>query len=415
MRTNKTIQLPLLEHVMKLWSYPSLEGIAVIGVQHLMESTLAMIQALLELGLDPTLFHLIGKCYSTNPEIEEELRDAGISVSKLSQAYDRNRSFDEQFQEYLSLFVSQALEKIDWDACHTLILLDDGGALIHHLEKIRQSEPNRFNRVKITAIEQTSSGYHRLKEMDLNFPVYNIARSYTKLTLETPYIIASSIARMAQKMDLIDYSDSGECALVLGHGVLGSAVISYLNRWHVPILAHEKDEDEYALAAKLAQSKLVIGTTGCVAINRSQHRFIKPGTTLVSLSSSDREFDAVHLRKGCDRFSGSCWDDLNCHGIHLIQSGFPVNFWGCRNNIPLESIQITLALLLAALLDSATEERQRSGFVSLPPGREGSIAGLFREIEANKQKKSFLSLRTNFKESDVDTIHETIAIGSCNC
>ena len=86
---------------------------------------------------------------------------------------------------------------------------------------------------------------------------------------------------------------------------------------------------------------------------------LKKGTILVSLSSSDREFDIVSFRQSCANIS-SCHDDFDCvHGIKVINCGFPINFNGEANKVDIEEFELTRSLLTLGILQACAMSKEK--------------------------------------------------------
>lgn len=97
------------------------------------------------------------------------------------------------------------------------------------------------------------------------------------------------------------------------------------------------------------QFDIIIGATGNNVMNKKMYQHLMKNVYLISASSSDREFEAVNLRKMVDRNS-ECHKSYNIQNINLVNSGFPLNFYGSDyDNVPLNDIQLTFSLLLAGI------------------------------------------------------------------
>jgi hypothetical protein len=143
--------------------------------------------------------------------------------------------------------------------------------------------------------------------------------------------------------------------LILGNGSIGSSINLVLKgKYDVQIY------DPYQVTSEITNSNfdshlqkfdLIIGCTGNTSLPYSIHVFLKKGCILFSASSSDREFDAVYIRKECHIVS-YCHQDIKTDRINLLNCGFPINFNGDRNSVPIDKIQLTRALLLAAFFQA---------------------------------------------------------------
>ncbi|MFI0477998.1 MAG: hypothetical protein ACH349_02570, partial [Candidatus Rhabdochlamydia sp.] len=72
-----------------------------IGCQHILETTHTMFQSLYDFGLKPKNIFLIGKCYSSNLSVWQEMYLEGIQVSLLSFSFESHLTFDDQFSDIL--------------------------------------------------------------------------------------------------------------------------------------------------------------------------------------------------------------------------------------------------------------------------------------------------------------------------
>jgi hypothetical protein len=75
--------LPVVENLVRTPTPEIRERLSrttLVAVQHLLESTGSLIDALLRLGLCPKNVFVLGKAYSSNPNVAAELRAKGVSV-----------------------------------------------------------------------------------------------------------------------------------------------------------------------------------------------------------------------------------------------------------------------------------------------------------------------------------------------
>lgn len=338
--------LPLVQSLVDTSKGKDLSRVKIIGAQHILETTHAMFRSLYCIGLEPENISLIGKCYSTCLEVYEEMLADGIDVAQGSFAYSSHLSFDDLYYREVQKFLISHLHDLCSDKYDRIIVLDDGGKCISFF--------NQQGRLKIpiVAIEQTSAGYHAIKDQPLLFPVINVARSPAKLQIESPMIAEAACKSLNQSLQKRHLSPKK--ALIIGGGPIGQAMKNHLSsEMEIAIYDENRalsDFDE-GLASIIYNYSLIIGCTGKTSVPKSLHKKISPGTILVSASSSDREFDAVCLRKQLPETT-QCHQDLLIDGKFLIKSGFPVNFDGERENIDPEKIQLTIALITAGILQA---------------------------------------------------------------
>ena len=363
------LRLALVESCIDSYEGPSLENVKIIGVQHILETTHAMFRSLYRLGLKPENVSLIGKCYSTCQEVYEEMLADGIDVSSGSTAYNSHQSYDNLFAEEVKSFLLDHIPDLSSGRYEQIIVLDDGGKCINFINDYLTHLPPVF------AIEQTSSGYEAIKNSHLRLPVINVARSPIKLTLESPMIAEAAAERLYQSLERKELFPKE--ALIIGGGAIGNAMSRRLSsKMNITIFDKNKslnNTGSLELPQIIPSFSLIIGCTGKTSISHDLHPNISPGTSLVSVSSSDREFDAVHLRKQIDK-NNNCHEDLLIHDVLLVRSGFPVNFDGERENIDPELIQLTIALITSGILQARTSRLGISnGIHPLDPKAEHKI------------------------------------------
>lgn len=341
--------LPLIEYAKTLYPNVSLENVCVIAVQHLLETTFSMFNGWFERGLLPENLYVLGKCYSTNSEVAGKMAEKGIHVSELSSLFHSHLPYDAHFQLCISEFVKHALSQCK--GFEKIILIDDGGHLIQRMNLYRKIHS------KVVAIEQTSSGIVQLNKISLNFPVINVAKSAVKLLMEPPWVAEVIYQNLKKKISQYDLNPKK--VLILGNGMIGKAVKS-LMKDHFSIQICDQCLD----IRSLKEADLVMGCSGKTSLPVSKHPFLKPHCILVSASSSDREFDAVHFRKKVPSYLESHQDIFTGH-VHLFNSGFPLNFNGGLHSVQPEKIQLTRALITSGLFQAASMDVRKNQWVDL--------------------------------------------------
>ncbi len=339
------LYLPLVDSLVSSYKGSSLANVRIIGVQHILETTHAMFRSLYQLGLKPENVSIIGKCYSTCKEVYDEMVADGIDVSPGSFTYFSHIPFDEQFTAEIDNFLSSRTH--DLNAYEQIIVLDDGGKCISALSRNPLSAPFTV------AIEQTTSGYDAIRSQSPQFPIINVARSPLKLTLESPMIAQAAAERLY--LSLHNKNLSPDKALIIGGGAIGQAMQKKLSL-DMQVTVYDlnnalSDCISSELSHLIGSFPLIVGCTGKTSMSYPMHVLLSSNTTLVSASSSDREFDAVHLRKQLPS-NTSCHEDITVNDLLLVNSGFPVNFDGGRENIDPELIQLTIALITAGILQA---------------------------------------------------------------
>lgn len=368
--------MPLVEAVLRKFCIKDFSRVKIIGVQHILETTHAMFQYFYEYGLKPENVSILGKCYSTCKAVFEEMTTEGIDVSSGSFSYDSYSNFDSLFDSEVKKFIDDRKSDLLEGEYEAIIVLDDGGKCIRELSKTLKYFP-----VKVVGIEQTSAGYHAIKNTELPFPVINVARSPIKLTYESPMIAEAGAERLY--ISLKKKKIRTNKALIIGGGAIGQAMKERLVKEMEVVVFDENEklsETKSPLKELLVEFPLIIGCTGRTSVNLKLHGLIK-NTTLVSVSSSDREFDAVHLRKQTQK-NNKCHKDLVLGTNLLVNSGFPVNFDGDRENIETEKIQLTIALISGAIVQAFDlKDQHKQEIIGVEPDLELFIERSFIKVD----------------------------------
>jgi S-adenosylhomocysteine hydrolase len=336
------MSLPLLNYTSKLYPDTDLRGFGLIACQHLLGTTIDLFEELFKKGLKPESTWIIGKCYSTHEPVISTLRKLGVNVSEDSTSFDPRIEYDIKFQEYIANFSDRAISKLN--GMDKLIILDDGGYLLEHINKSELNKP-------IFGVEQTTSGYEKLRFTELLFPIVNIAKSITKLKYESPHIVESILSELKKKVILSKVVKT----LVIGQGAIGGRLKDKLTKL-VDVYGCDKDGElcdfQGNFKEELKGFDVIISATGTTTISEVDLGRLKDGVKLISVSSSDREFPSSHIRISSSQKGGNCHDEYISNGIHLINGGFPINFTGSKHSLSPENAQLTRSLLFAGVCES---------------------------------------------------------------
>ncbi len=370
----KHTQLPLLEYVSCEYPDRDLRNVFIIACQHIVGTTADLFEELFKKGLKPENTFLLGKCYSTNKKTFKHFQQQKIHISPASFAFEKDEPFDETFDRITRAFFAEALKEIESKSFDKIIILDDGGCLVALARDAFSDHENIF------AIEQTTSGFEKNKESPPHFPVINIARSKAKLQYESPYIaekLGEKIEKSLEKYQLLNPN-----MLIIGAGAIGKALSEVLKKKYTIAVCdiQEKHCDfDGQYKEHLQDFNLIIGTTGTPSITLEDLKKMKPGTFLVSASSSDREFPSAYLRQQVQD-KESCHDDFFVQKIILLNGGFPLNFNdGSEHPTDPQKIQLTRALLLAGIFEGFSG-KYADGFVDLQEAVQKNIVETFLSL-----------------------------------
>lgn len=352
----------LLHYASKLHPDINLRSTYIIGEQHLVSSTFELIKELFKKGLKKENISLIGKCYSTNPYVYAKMVAEGIDVSLNSLTFNPLVSYDSQYKQAIDTFYKERLQLISKKKVDKVIVLSDGGTL----NEVLQREYRSFSS-KLIGVEQTSSGYERLKKLRLHYPIVNVARSEAKLQHESPFIARISLERLFLNLRLLDLRPRK--ILIIGNGAVGGQIFNLLqSSYEVEIFDIDQAKSTISkeeFVKLLPYCDLILGCTGKKILSSSHYKLLKNNAILASLSSSDREFDAVRIRSRYKGKMTDCHQHLYVDNNYLMNCGFPIIFDSSYDIIDTQEFQLTRSLLLLGILQGVTLDGAEKKFIPL--------------------------------------------------
>lgn len=367
-------KLRLLEFTKTFFKDACFDNILIVCIQHLLPTTYDLFETLCEMGVVPEHLFVLGKCYSSDPQVVKKLREVDVQVDPNSEAYNSHLCFDEQFDGFVEAFLSRVQSKVDFASFEKVVILDDGGHLLEVVAKLELDYSN------FVGIEQTSAGFNRTKHLGISFPIVNLARAWAKIQYETPMIIETCLKSFEA---FLANEAKGRKTLLFGNGVIGSRIQKKFHSSH-ELSVFDLDPGKSQITADqlpdvISSSDLILGSTGATSLSKEMHELLKPTVTLASLSSSDREFDAVHLRKKLPtRYS--CYEDLKIGGITLLNSGFPINFRTNYHEVDPPKFAFTRSLILASLVQAISLKGEDQGYIDLDDGYQSVICDRMKEL-----------------------------------
>lgn len=344
----------------------SLRKVALVCVQHLLETTGSLLEKCIHLGFEPSNIHALGKLYSTTDSVAQRLRSLGINV------HDSGRNFEwgnygRQLNAEIRRMWEQVAQSAKAEAFDRVVVLDDGGAAIAAVPG------NLISSTPVIGVEQTMSGMILSWTDEPPIPYIGVGSSAAKVLIE-PRIIREEVFRKIAK------TVGGkriEKAGVIGTGFIGRAMAEELLSQGITVLLHDKDESQIPdlpasvcnhVAEIYDRAEVIFGCTGSDHLEGQDcWKVAKDPKLLVSCSSKDIEFRTALLPLNLDRKFDTLdrlsdlilpYDDLT---LTISRGGFPINFDGMRELAPPEDIQLTRALLLAGVLQAISYKGDLQG------------------------------------------------------
>lgn len=362
---NNNYEYPYLKKISEIYdTNKSSENVYILACQHLLEPQEVMLDLISDFGVSKGNIRIFGKIYSTSIEIYEELVDNNFSVLKPN--FDPLKSFDEQHYENCKKELIDFISIVKPNS--RLIILDDGGELLKVVNDLFTMIPSN---VSVFGIEQTSSGFRKLEDTKLKFPIFNVARSAIKLEQESPLIADLGCSRIIDVFE--KYSIKFPRVLVVGLGPMGNSTYSILKEKGYPVYGYDilqHDEKEIINLIQEQELNIIIGATGKNIVNESQLEDIKNKVDekiyLISMSSADREFPSVKIRER-GILNKNVHGDVVWENIILINNGFPITFKGKRYESTPQEIEKTIGLLYASVLEAVvSKEILKNDFIEIP-------------------------------------------------
>jgi len=269
---------------------------------------------------------ILGKIYSVNKDIANELKALGIDVR--TPAFS-GKSFDVEHRQNCIGILNSLPTNIE-----NVIILDDGAELIKVFAE--------SHRKVLFAVEQTSSGFRKLENTVSDFPIVNVARSAVKLIQESPIIARICFERIAHYIQGSNLERPS--VLVVGLGPIGEAIFEILkqNKFIVEGFDIKHGHSDLISKIKELQPDIVVGATGSNIISEKDLEFLTSDHTFhfISVSSSDREFPVTSFRK-----DDTIHADISYKNFVFVNNGFPITFKGNRiESTPIE-MEKTMCLL----------------------------------------------------------------------
>lgn len=218
-----------------------------------------------------------------------------------------------------------------------LVLLDIGGYFAPALTSLCRQFSGRI----VGVIEDTENGYRKyLSCGKLPCPVFSVARSPLKQPED--YLVGQSIVFSTESL-LRAHGDilHGRETCVIGYGKIGRSVANTLRAKSVRTTVYETDPVraveamshgfavKWSKAEALGRADVVVCATGNRALDGEDFTYLRPGSYVASVTSSDDELNLASLggayrvdRLGPHLSRMTSWN----HHFYLLNDGNAVNF-----------------------------------------------------------------------------------------
>jgi len=378
-------RLILLDQLRDRLAVGQFRGVDLLVIQHHLGTTVPLVRAFVEDGAPRDRIWHVDIPYSTNDQVHDSL----LALTGDERCPPR---FTDPLADYsaaqLMRVTTTLLDMQRNGTSRPLLVLDDGAYFLRAvttLQAIGHPAVNFFRDSFV--VEQTTRGHRLLQAsqrtlLALGLRAVSIARTRTKTQFEGPFIgaaVAQSIGARAQSQS--SFRPITKIA-VLGFGVVGEACARALARRfpdaHLTIV-DERTQPRISAERWLGEGHahrtlsldsgydLLVGCTGRNSFTPGDRGLLADGAVLASGSSAAIEFDRAGFVDLADYRSDDEIEIVDREatrhfGIHadialrlegrrtvtFANAGFPVNFDGRVECLPIDMIQPTRCLMYAA-------------------------------------------------------------------
>lgn len=354
-------QFPITQEFARAIGCSALKDVAMFLAIHHMTDFVAMMDALVAMGINSDNVTILDKGYpyTMRYRVDAWLRQVlGLHVYTYPQR---------------SKAVAAHLARTKALGIKTLII-DDGGHVLPIVLREYPDDANQF----IGVVEQTVSGIWKLEGLELPIPVFSVAESQLKATVES-YGVATAAVNSALR--LIDHEKiEGQSALVIGYGRIGRQVAHVLRSRRMQVAVHDRDlvalvaahEEGFRTGRSLGalieseMPLLIMGTAGRNSLGAQHLSHFQRSAYLASVTSRTYEFNQAELREASKRVvdHGLLGHSYMLEGdieLCLLGHGMPINFYHAES-LPNRYIDLVLSSMLLGA--SVLAQEDQGGFRS---------------------------------------------------
>jgi hypothetical protein len=223
--------------------------VGIAGIQHLFPSLVPLIEAFIRHGANASDIWLLAKDYTNNPLVIAYLRTLGVHVMDATEDVDGTYHVEDARAKDVAAFAKAATPALA--ACERELILDDGAALIAHLN----TSANHRRR----AVELTTKGHNRLAELELEIPALSIARAPNKI--DEGEVIGIDLANgLCRELRWQQGQVDRDAVLAVGLGTVGSSFLAELDRRGIEAIGFDLDEKKRLAASSAAPGAKIVST-----------------------------------------------------------------------------------------------------------------------------------------------------------
>lgn len=334
-----------------------LSNVRLLLLQHVLPTTREFIKHLCDAGAEIHL--LIGKPYSVDKKVEEELRADGVRL--VVKPYS-----DLETTAYLAEILNEAVNVCN-QRKKRLAILEVGGYFAAPLSRLDASS-SAYTQVLVGVVEDTTFGHNRYLEQaeSIPFPIFSVARSPLK-EIEGRFVGKDAVAAAAHVLRSLGITIAGRNALVLGYGMIGSSVARALRTYDLNVSVYDVEDyknlcafvDGYRVHKKvklLESADIIFSATAKTALQLNEIKdHCRDNVILASVGSKDTEFDIAAIKEEAGEQKEEICQDfvryklLNDHYVNVLRDGTAINF--LLPSLPVEVLDLVFAEMLQYLLE----------------------------------------------------------------
>lgn len=338
-------QFPLTQELARSCGGDALAGYAYLMAIHHVTDFVAMMDALTAMGADTRQVTILDKGYpyTQRHRVDGWLRDT------LGMHVDLYPDRAEVIGEHIDRARAAGLKTM---------IFDDGG---HCWPMVAEHHPASMGEF-VGVVEQTMSGIWKLEGVPLPVPVFSVAESQLKATMESYGVAMACVRSVLNRLPHEKFE--GRPALVVGYGRIGRQVAHVLRALRMRVAVYDRDtvalvaahEEGFATSRSLAglieahQPLLVVGSAGRGSMRGEHLAAFRKSAYLASVTSRTYEFvldEFAQVARSVHDYGRLGHGYLLDNGVELcvVGHGMPVNFYHA-DSLPNRYIDVVISSLL---------------------------------------------------------------------